>query len=179
MKNQHEKLLYQRLLDGDRTAIEEIYELYKVEFLNFFKKYNINDESILDIYQDTIIVVYQKFVQQNIKLNSSILKTYIFGIGKNKMYDYFKRKQISSNAIDKLKDTNKDFEIENEPSIYQKKLAENLKLLSESCQNILKLFYYRGLSIKEIVLQTSYKDENTVKSNKSRCLKRLRDLCKK
>ncbi|MEL6925658.1 MAG: hypothetical protein AAFO94_16555 [Bacteroidota bacterium] len=38
------------------------------------------------------------------------------------------------------------------------------------------MFYYRGLSIAEIVEQTDYKDANTVKAYKSRCLKKLKQL---
>ena len=64
------------------------------------------------------------------------------------------------------------------PTEIQIKLSQNLKLISESCQIILKLFYYRGLTIDEIVEQTEYKDPNTVRSHKSRCLKRLKTLFK-
>lgn len=177
MKNRDAGQLYKRLLSGDEAALVEVYDKYKTEFLNFFKSYDINDESILDIYQDSIVVVYQKFVNEKVTLEKSSLKTYLFGIGKNKAYDYFKRSKINTNNIEKLKTLDAPFEIEKEPNIYEKLLAKNLKLISESCQHILILFYYRGLSIKEIVEQTDYKDDNTVKSHKSRCLKKLKDLC--
>jgi RNA polymerase sigma-70 factor (ECF subfamily) len=169
--------LYLRLLNGDESALVEVYDKYKPEFLNYFKSYDINTQSIVDIYQDSIIVIYQKVLCQKIELTTSSLKTYIFGIGKNKVYDYFKGKRIKTDKIETLKVEDQDFEIEKEPNIYEKTLAKNLDLISESCQRILKLFYYRGLSIKEIVKQTDYKDENTVKSHKSRCLKRLKELC--
>ncbi|MEM9936719.1 MAG: sigma-70 family RNA polymerase sigma factor, partial [Bacteroidota bacterium] len=47
--------------------------------------------------------------------------------------------------------------------------------MGDKCRELLKLFYYRGFSIKEIVVETGYKDENTVKSYKSRCLKKLKE----
>ena len=169
--------LYVRLLDGDELAFVELYDSYKPEFLNYFKSYDINTQSIVDIYQESIIVVYQKVLCEKLELTSSSLKTYIFGIGKNKVYDYFKRKRIKTDNINNLRVEDKKFEIEKEPNIYEQALAKNLNLMSESCQHILKLFYYRGLSIKEIVMQTNYKDENTVKSHKSRCLKKLKQLC--
>lgn len=177
MKNESADILYERLSGGDESALVEIYDTYKEEFLNFFKKYDINAESTLDIYQDCIVVIYQKILINDFELKTSSLKTYIFGIGKNKVYDYFKRKRIKTNAIEGLKTTDKRFEIDSGPNIYEQTLARNLKIISESCQNILKLFYYRGLSIKEIVEKTDYKDENTVKSHKSRCLKKLENLC--
>lgn len=178
MKNKGSDYLYKRLLSGDEAALIEVYNLYRAEFLNFFKSYNINEESILDIYQDCIIVIYQKIFVEHLTLKSSSLKTYIFGIGKHKVYDYFKKRRIINNNIENLKVESKNFEIEDTPSMYEQTLAKNLNLISESCQHILKLFYYRGLSIKDIVKQTDYKDENTVKSHKSRCLKKLKELCK-
>lgn len=177
MTSKSPKNLYERLLDGDESALVEIYENYKAEFLNYFKSYDINEESILDIYQDSIIVIYQKFVHKKFELTSSSLKTYLFGIGKNKIYDYFKHKQKNTDVINDIKIKVVDFNLNDEPNLYEKILAKNLKQLSNSCQHILKLFYYRGLSIKDIVNHTDYKDENTVKSHKSRCLKKLKELC--
>jgi len=177
MKKRGSKNFYDRLLRGDEAALIEVYDLYKAEFLNFFKSYDINEESILDIYQDCIIVIYQKIYVEHLAIESSSLKTYVFGIGKHKVYDYFKKRRIHNNNIKNLKVESKNFEIEDTPNIYEQTLAKNLSLISESCQHILKLFYYRGLSIKDIVEQTDYKDENTVKSHKSRCLKKLKELC--
>lgn len=177
MKNRDSDLLYEKILNGDESALVEVYDLYKQEFLNFFKKYDINKDSILDIYQDCNIIIYQKIYIERLELKSSSLKTYIFGIGKNKVYDYFKKRQIINDNIKQLKVEDRNFEIDDVPNIYEQTLAKNLNLISESCQHILKLFYYRGLSIKDIVNQTDYKDENTVKSHKSRCLKKLKELC--
>lgn len=177
MKNRRPDHLYERLLSADESAMVDLYDSYRGEFLNFFKSYNINEESILDIFQDAVIVVYQKVYVENLKLSSSTLKTYLFGIGKHKVYDYFKKKKITNDNIKQLKVEDRNFEIDDAPNVYEQTLAKNLSLISESCQQVLKLFYYRGLSIKDIVAQTDYKDENTVKSHKSRCLKKLKELC--
>lgn len=178
MKNKSTEHLYQRLLSGDESALVEVYEAYKSEFLNFFKTYDINLESILDIYQESIIVIYQKIIVENYELTSSSLKTYIFGIGKHKVYDYFKKRKSQTHLFETLIVDNEGYVKDEEPNLYELTLAKNIKLLSNSCQDLLKRFYYRGLSIKEIVEQTDYKDENTVKSYKSRCLKKLKELCK-
>ena len=177
MKNREADYLYEKLVEGDESALTEVYDSYKLEFVNFFKKYKINEESILDIYQESIIVIYQKIMIENYRLVSSSLKTYIYGIAKNKVYDYYRRQNLLTDDFKNLKSENEEFKIFEEPNLYERKLAKNLNSLSESCQHILKLFYYRGLSIKDIVNQTDYKDENTVKSHKSRCLKRLKELC--
>ena len=177
MENNTDKLLEKAFFEGNEKALKTVYGNYKSEFVNYFRKYNINTEDLLDIYQDSIIVVYQKFSNKKVELKNSSLKTYLYGIAKNKIYDYFKLKNYKTNDFEDLKVNDKEFELKKEPSLYEKLLAKHLKSISESCQEVLRLYYYRNLSIKEIVLKTDYKDENTVKSHKSRCLKRLKALC--
>lgn len=177
MENRSDSSLYERLVAGEKRALGDVYLAYKNEFLFYFKKFDISDDVLLDIYQDSIIVVYQKFVNEKVKLEKSSLKTYIFGIGKNKLYNHFKTNKKKNIDVESLKIEEDKYEVE-DPSPYEIKLSKKLNEISESCRHVLELFYYRSFTIKEIVEATDYKDENTVKSHKSRCLKRLRELCK-
>lgn len=173
-----EATLQQRLRENDKKALEEVYIAYKEVFLNYAVSFNIDRDALLDIYQDSVIALFQNFVKKQTRLEKSTVKTYLFGIAKNKLYTYLK-------AQKRLVVTNTNFEVfeeikseEQELTREQKLLAKYFGEISPSCQDILKLFYYRSLSIKEIVSMTQYKDENTVKSHKSRCLKRLTELIK-
>ncbi len=58
-------------------------------------------------------------------------------------------------------------------------LRKYFKQLGEKCQQVLTLFYYRGLNIEEIVKQAGYNNANVVKAQKSRCLKTLKQLIKR
>jgi DNA-directed RNA polymerase specialized sigma24 family protein len=51
-----------------------------------------------------------------------------------------------------------------------------LKTLGEECRKILVLFYYQGLSIKEILKQVNFASENSLKNKKVKCMKALREL---
>jgi len=177
MKNRSDSDLYDRLVNGDKNALADVYVTYKTEFLFYFKKFQINREALLDIYQDSIVVIYQKFLREGFELKDSSLKTYLFGIGKNKVYTYFKKNKIKHVDIANLKINDDNYE-ESEPDLYTIELSKTLNEISESCKRVLEFYYYRGFTIKEIVEATDYKDENTVKSHKSRCLKRLKQLCK-
>ncbi len=173
-----EATLQERLRENDKKALEEVYIAYKEVFLNYAVSFNIDRDALLDIYQDSVIALFQNFVKKQTRLEKSTVKTYLFGIAKNKVYSYLK-------AQKRLVKTNTGFEAFEEIKTETQELTREQKLLatyfteiSPSCQHILKLFYYRSLSIKEIVSMTQYKDENTVKSHKSRCLKRLTELIK-
>jgi RNA polymerase sigma-70 factor (ECF subfamily) len=57
-------------------------------------------------------------------------------------------------------------------------LAEAFAGLSESCREVLTLFYYNHFSIDAIMPQMGYANENVTKSHKSRCLRKLKEIFK-
>ncbi len=175
-KDSNHQNLETRLRADDKSALEYVYKLYREEFINYTKRYNITYEDALDIFQDAIIAMYQNFVVKQLHLQNSTIKTYLFGIGKHKIYNCLKSKDRHL-SIEKEVEDYKKVITENEGlTFYQKQLAKQLNHISESCREILRLYYYRNLSINEIVEQTHYKDANTVKSHKSRCMKHLKSL---
>jgi len=173
----NDQILQQRLRNDDKKALEEVYLLYKDAFLNYALRYDLDKTTLLDIYQDAVIAMHQNFVVKQIILKESSIKTYLFGIGKYKIYDTLKAQKKVYALTKEVEDEIIALEIEEETlSVEQELLTKYFKQLGNSCQEILKLFYYRSLSVKEIVNITHYKDENTVKSHKSRCLKKLTSL---
>ncbi|MGC6431970.1 MAG: RNA polymerase sigma factor [Jejuia sp.] len=171
--------LQERLRRDDRNALETIYSTYKPAFLNYAKTYSLSEDDALDIYQDAAVALYQNFVTKQLVLSKSSIKTYLFGIGKNKIFKFLKTKnkplQYSEIKEDTITEINFD---DDAPTELQLQLAKNLKQISDSCNQLLRLFYYRGLTIEEIIEQTDYKDSNTIRSHKSRCIKRLKTLFK-
>jgi RNA polymerase sigma factor (sigma-70 family) len=165
--------LQERMRQDDKTALDFIYRAYKNGFINYASKYELSREDLEDVFQDAVIAVYQNFAIKKTVLKSSSLKTYLYGIGKNMIFTRFKKQIKTVEVIDDII-TEEKLE-DQEPTLEQHLLAKHFKSLSTSCQEILKLFYYRGLNVREIVTSTDYKDENTVKSHKSRCLKGLKE----
>ncbi|WP_179021161.1 RNA polymerase sigma factor [Winogradskyella forsetii] len=169
----------QKLLRADdKKALEKVYVDYKAEFLNYSKRYTIDTSDVLDVYQDAIIAMHQNFVTSQLELKTSTVKTYLFGIGKNKLFKKLKQKHRIL-RVEIETDDYTEIELEhNLPTENQKILAKRLAEISGTCKQLLQLFYYRNLTIDEIVEQTHYKDGNTVRSHKSRCLKHLKSLMK-
>lgn len=178
MENEDQKLL-DKIAKNDRRALDKMYFGNRDAFLQYFKKYNIQDSDIEDIYQESITALYMNGVQGKISQLTSSLKTYLFSIGKNKAIDHLRKNKKVSEANDLAADEYEEIEIEKVQLTKQQKLLYlNFEKLGDSCKNILKLFYYRGYSIQDIVESEKYKDSNTVKSQKSRCIKQLRELVK-
>ncbi len=58
----------------------------------------------------------------------------------------------------------------------KKQLMEVFGKLGDGCKKILTLFYYGNLSMKEILEQTNYDNEQVVRNKKHKCLKELTKL---
>ena len=170
--------LQERLRSGDERAFEWVYQEYKDGFMVFGKNYQLDQSELVDIYQDAVIALFQNFVEKQLVLEKSTVKTYLFGIGKHLLLKAAKRdsKLVRLDATQEEVVSIETEEIDNSERI--RKMASAFKKLGSKCREVLELFYYRGFSIKEIVEATSYKDENTVKSHKSRCMKGLREKLK-
>ena len=54
-------------------------------------------------------------------------------------------------------------------------LSATLDSLPEKSRNLIGLYYFRRLSMKEICVSLGYKNENVAKSTKLRCLGLLRE----
>ena len=55
-------------------------------------------------------------------------------------------------------------------------LMKVMDQLGENCKKILLLFYYENKSMKEIVTELPYENEQVVRNKKSKCLKKLEQL---
>lgn len=165
-----------RILRNDESALYEIYDKFTNPFISFFQKYGLSITELEDTFQDTVIALYQNIMKGRVEVNEASLKTYIWSIGKYKVIDIIRMKN-KNKKLEIHNDEVEPFEMrENILSKNQRLLYKHFKSLGESCQQIIKYFYYEGLTIEEIVQITDYKDANTVKSTKSRCIKQLKKL---
>lgn len=53
-----------------------------------------------------------------------------------------------------------------------------LEKFAEPCKSIVRLFYFNAYSMNEIADELKYKNEDVVKSQKTRCMKELKRLVK-
>ncbi len=168
---------------GDISMLETIYKHDRRPFIKFAKKYNMPEEDIIDIYQDAIIALRDNIVNGTLIHINSTIATYLFSIGK---YMIYKKKKNDGKHSELTEATNYLDEsidgflfFEEVPSKEQQLVNSCLERLGQKCQLILKLFYYEGLTLEEIQHYFNYDNYNVVKSQKSRCLKTLKDLINK
>lgn len=169
------------LKQDDTKLIKEFYGNYRNEFFFFSKKYNIPEADSLDIYQETFLAIRKHAISGNLYEVNSSFKTYLFGIGKHLIYK--KLKEYSRNQSYEIHKVDTDYEeipLETTENLTkeQELLRYFFKQLGKSCQQMLTLSFYRGLTNEEIATLEGYESEAVVRSQKSRCLKTLKELIK-
>ncbi|QFZ54772.1 sigma-70 family RNA polymerase sigma factor [Oceanihabitans sp. IOP_32] len=171
-------------IHGKPKEIQELYAAHKNAFLNFGKKYGLDNDDLIDIYQEAFIALRKHAINGKLANVKSSLKTYLFGIGKFMIFDLLKEKKktftLNTDVLSEYSNIEKvDIEFENEElTIEQQLLRTHFKKLGKKCREVLTLFYYRGLTIDDIVELTDYTSKSVVRSQKSRCLKSLKEMIK-
>jgi RNA polymerase sigma factor (sigma-70 family) len=165
----------------DESLFTSIYEEHRQYSLNFMRKINSDEDLILDIYQDAIIVLYEKSKKQDFVLTCSI-QTYLNSICRNQLLKKYRDSSIFLTAADEfLPDITDWHDDENEKinedqvSALQKALNK-LKTVSSKCYDILHRFFYCKQSMSEIAESLGYTNADNVKNQKARCQKKLKEL---
>lgn len=178
-----EEQLILQLKKADKKALKMVYIENRIPFINFARKFNVSDEDILDIYQDVIIAFQEKILKGELENLSCAIKTYLFGIGKYMLYEKIRKnnKTIADFPLEKedynYREIATDF-LGEKPNTLQVLMQKAFASLGKKCKEVLTLFYYRGYTIDEIAEKLDYQNKNVVKSQKSRCIKQLKEKVK-
>ncbi len=134
-----------------------------------------------DIFQETI-VSFIEIVQKGKFRQESSIGTFLISISKNLWYNEIRRRQRAGNRekifeLDRNQEEGPVTETIQDREMKQQ-LNKLLQEMGESCRRILSLFYYENLSMKEIVSQMHYENEQVVRNKKYKCLQQLTDKIK-
>ncbi len=168
------------LLKKNDEAIRKLYEDNRNGFILFAKRYDLDQEDIVDIYQDAIIALCENATKGKLDNLQSTVKTYLFAIGKFMIFQKLK----TINRVLPLEDS--DFitmewnDYNEEKNDFQvAALQKNFSKLGQQCQKVLRFFYYEEKKLDEIQEILNYTNKDVLKSQKSRCLKQLKELIQK
>lgn len=168
--DEHE--LFQRITRGDMLAFEAFYKVYYPRLFRFILRMTRNPDSVEELIQETLLVVWQKPDGFN---HNSKISTWVFGIAYNKALKSMSRSMSRSNDVDvdDLADTLGD------PTANQAQNQENedwlnnaLAVLSPDQRAVVELTFYYDLPYQEIAKILDC-PENTVKTRMFHAKKKL------
>ncbi len=154
--------------------------LYK-KYYNLVLKYVVNNsgnsEAAADIYQETLIVLYENVQKPAFQLNCQ-LQTFIFSIAKRLWLKQLRGNgQVTRFGED---EENEVVDVTEEITDHLKKESDIEKMnacmenLGEPCKTLLKDFYVYKLSMDEISEKFGYTNSDNAKTQKYKCLQRLK-----
>lgn len=173
------KNIVELLKRKDSATFQKIYNDNLKAFINFARSYHIEEYDSYDIYHDSIMVLQENAINGKINDLKSSISTYLFAIGKYKIFHSF-REKAKVNITNDIEITEKNFDFDvdfdDEKLTNQQTLLKNgFKKLGKRCKDVLEL-HFSGHDLDEITDILKYSDKNVLKSQKSRCMKQLKKI---
>jgi RNA polymerase sigma factor (sigma-70 family) len=168
-----------KIRSGGQTELGLVYKEYREEFLRWItKEYHCSDDDSKDIYQLTILVFYDNIKQGKLETLVSSVKTYLFGIGKNILKDYIRKgKRFTPISQEKwLKEHLNEEQTQTRDEHAFDAAGVALGKLGSPCRRLVEMFYYEKKSMSEISEALQFKNPETAKNQKCKCMARLRKL---
>lgn len=168
----NEKEIFERIQGGDEKALEFLYKKYYRMMTKLVITNSGTEDEARDIYQDALIVFWQKATSGNLVLTSKI-STYIYSICQNLWRKELDRKKRLSNEE---KDTAVTPDMDSAEK--EKIIARCMDQLGDTCKKVLMYYYFEEMSMQDIAEKLGFANTDTAKTKKYKCKKKLDELVK-
>lgn len=131
-----------------------------------------------DIFQE-VLVAFIHLVRKKKFRGESSIKTFLFSLNRNIWLNELKRRNRAEVRESRFEQAKKDDQTVSTALELREANANLMKLmdeLGETCKKILLLFYYENRSMKEMLADLHYENEQVVRNKKHKCLKRLQQM---
>ncbi len=173
----NQTVLLQGLARNDKKAIETIYK----ENFNLIQALVVNNngstEDAKDVFQEAMIVLYQKVKSDSFELNCQI-KTFMYSVCRRLWL-----KRLMQQSKYSLHENTEDLVlVDEEMDDHEKRNGEFVMMekamanLGEPCKSLLEAFYLQKKGMQEIASSFGYTNAENAKTQKYKCLMRLKKL---
>ncbi|MES1219705.1 MAG: sigma-70 family RNA polymerase sigma factor [Bacteroidota bacterium] len=172
----NEKDLLEGLARNDRKSVQTIYK----DNYNMVQSLIINNngtaDDAKDIFQEAMIVLYEKVRSGNFEL-SCLIKTYVYSVSRRL---WLKRLQQLSRYLPEVEGLAETVSVEEDMESHEKLNTEfglmekGLAGLGEPCKSLLEAYYLQKRSMSEIATTFGYTNADNAKTQKYKCLMRLK-----
>lgn len=168
------------ITNGDNRIISRIYKLYYPAIARMIINNNGSDEEAKDIFQESVMVLYNKVTQKQFELNSK-LSTFLYAVSRRLWLKQLTRQSNVANSSDisdfeDILHVEEDIETHQEKEIKFDQMNMALLELGEPCKTLLQDFYINNLSMKDIQDKFGYTNTDNAKTQKYKCLQRLKKI---
>ena len=173
----NEKTLLLGLARNERKAVETIYR----QNFNMVQSLVINNNGSVDdakdIFQEAMIVLYEKARSGSFELNCQI-KTYVYSVSRR----LWLKKLQQSNRFMEVANLESAVPVEEDLEDHGKRNQEfemmdkAIGSLGEPCKSLLEAYYLQKKNMQEIAYSFGYTNAENAKNQKYKCLMRLKKI---
>jgi len=174
----NEKELLQGLAVNDKKAVETIYK----ENYNMVQSLIINNngsaDDAKDIFQEAMIVLYEKVRSGSFELNC-LIKTYVYSVSKRLWLKRLQQLNRYSPPIDDLESAvpvDEDMEDHEKRDAEFEMMNKAISSLGEPCKSLLEAYYLQKQNMQVIAANFGYTNADNAKNQKYKCLMRLKKI---
>jgi len=146
----------------------------------FVSKNSGSTEEAQDVFQDAIIVLYQKSLNTNFKLTCT-LKTYIYSIVRNLWLKALSKRKSNISITDYekyYKIAVEEEKIDDQKDQKLDAILDAIKQLGDKCKKILTSFYFEKKKMTVIAEELGYTNAANAKNQKYKCMQQLKKMVK-
>jgi RNA polymerase sigma factor (sigma-70 family) len=178
-----EQELLTSLSKGERKATELVYRQNHKMVTSWIQQNGGDEADANDIYQEAMTILFEKSQSEDFRLTCKI-GTYLFAIGKHLWYKKLQQMKKKPGFLpdDAGGENGADWAYEEEINghkereMHYSQLDTALDQLGEPCRSLLKSFYHGDKSMVEIAAEFGYTNPDNAKTQKYKCLTRLRKI---
>ncbi len=164
--------IIERIKVGDERSLDYLYQKYYGMMTKLVMRNSGTEDEAKDIYQDALVVFWQKVKNDQLVLTSKI-STYIYSICQNLWRKELDRKKRLSYEA-KEGNTSMDFDKEERIEIVNK----SVQSMGDTCRKVLSYYYFDNMSMSEIAEKLGFANADTAKTKKYKCKKELDKMIK-
>ncbi len=174
----NERFLLEGLAASDKKAIETIYK----ENYNMVQALIINNngsaDDAKDIFQEAMIVLYEKVRSGTFELNCQI-KTYVYSVSRRLWLKKLQQQNRYSSQVESLESevpVEEEIEDHEKRNIEFEMMDKAIISLGEPCKSLLEAYYLQKKNMQEIAASFGYTNADNAKNQKYKCLMRLKKI---
>ncbi len=175
---EQEQQLLKGLALSDKISIEKIYRENYSAIQSFVLNNNGSVDDARDIFQEAMVVLFEKSKLDTFSLNCQ-LKTFIYSICRRLWLKRLQQMGKFSSLIENLEDT---VAVEEDIEDHEKKnedfnmMEHAMAKIGEPCKSLLDAYYLQKKNMQEIAGEFGYTNADNAKTQKYKCLVRLKKL---
>ena len=175
---EEEKILLQGLANEDKNSIERIYREHFKMVQNLVVNNNGSTDDAADLFQESMIVLFEKVKTGGFELHCQ-LKTFIYAVSRRLWLKKLNQQQRYSSGAENMEDVpsvEEDMEMHESRQKEFSLMEAAMNKIGEPCKSLLEAYYLQKKQMQAIAADFGYTNADNAKTQKYKCLVRLKKL---